>query len=97
MATELKSSTLNHLDEPKMYIVYMLNDHYTSWDFCLRVITSVFHKSIEEADRITHQIHTQGKGRCGIFTYEIAETKAQMVEQQARKEGFPMRCRIEPD
>ncbi len=95
MAIEVQTSTINHLDEPKMYIVYMLNDDYTSWDFCLRIISGVFHKTLEEANNITKDIHTKGKGLCGIYTYEIAETKAKTVEKQARKEGFPMRCSIE--
>ncbi|HIC42948.1 MAG TPA: ATP-dependent Clp protease adaptor ClpS [Sulfurimonas sp.] len=73
----------------------MLNDDYTSWDFCLRIIISVFHKTIEEADAITNDIHTKGKGLCGIYLYEVAETKASIVEKQARSEGFPMRCSIE--
>ncbi len=95
MAIEVKTRTLNQLDEPMLYHVYMLNDHYTTWDFCLRIITSVFHKTLEEADKITQDIHTKGKGLCGTYTYEIAETKAKTVEHQARKEGFPMRCSIE--
>lgn len=78
-----------------MYLVYMLNDDYTSWDFCLRIITSVFHKTLEEANNITKDIHTKGKGLCGVYTYEIAETKAKTVEHQARREGFPMRCSVE--
>jgi ATP-dependent Clp protease adaptor protein ClpS len=85
------------LIEPKMYRVYMLNDDYTTWDFCLRIITSVFHKTLEEADDITQEIHTKGRGHCGTYTYEIAETKASIVQQQARKEGFPMKCAIEEE
>ena len=95
MAIEVETLTVNQLDEPKLYLVYMLNDDYTSWDFCLRIITSVFHKNLLEADRITREIHTKGKGLCGIYTYEIAETKAKSVEHQARREGFPMRCSVE--
>lgn len=95
MAIEVETSILNQLDEPKMYLVYMLNDDYTSWDFCLRIITSVFHKTLEEANNITKDIHTKGKGLCGVYTYEIAETKAKTVEHQARREGFPMRCSVE--
>lgn len=95
LSIKIKTSTVNELREPKMYIVYMLNDDYTTWDFCIRIISGVFHKSIEEADNITQDIHTKGKGLCGIFTYEIAETKADIVQYQARKEGFPMRCSIE--
>jgi ATP-dependent Clp protease adaptor protein ClpS len=97
LAIEVETSTLDQLDEPKMYLVYMLNDDYTSWDFCLRIITSVFHKTLEEANNITKDIHTKGKGLCGIYTYEIAETKAKTVEHQARREGFPMRCSVEEE
>ena len=91
--TETYSTVL--LREPDMYLVFMLNDDYTSWEFCLSIITSVFHKTLEEADSITQDIHTKGKGLCGIYTYEIAETKAKIVETGARKEGFPMRCLVE--
>ena len=95
MSIDVQTRTANELREPKLYLVYMLNDDYTTWDFCLRIITGVFHKSVEEADKITQDIHTKGKGLCGIYSYEIAETKADTVEGKARKEGFPMRCSIE--
>ncbi len=95
LAIKVETSTINELREPKMYLVYMLNDDYTTWDFCLRIITGVFHKTLEEADNITQDIHTKGKGLCGIYSYEIAETKADAVQRQAREEGFPMRCSIE--
>ena len=95
MAIELQSDTKTLLREPKQYLVFMLNDDYTSWDFCLRIITTVFHKTLQEADTITQQIHTQGKGLCGIYSYEIAETKAENVKKKAREEGFPMKCSIE--
>jgi len=78
-----------------MYAVFMLNDDYTTWEFCVRIINAVFHKTVEEADAITVDIHTKGKGLCGIYTYEIAETKADAVAKQARREGFPMRCSVE--
>lgn len=95
MSIQTQTELTNELAEPKSYIVYMLNDDYTSWDFCLRIITSVFHKTVEEADKITNEIHTKGRGFCGVYTYEIAETKANTVEQRARKEGFPMKCDIQ--
>ena len=95
MAIQRQTELFNELDEPKRYIVYMLNDDYTSWDFCLRIISGVFHKTLEEADAITNEIHTKGKGFCGVYTHEIAETKSSVVEQQARKEGFPMKCDIQ--
>jgi ATP-dependent Clp protease adaptor protein ClpS len=95
MSIEVQTRTANELREPKLYRVYMLNDDYTTWDFCLRIITGVFHKSVEEANKISQDIHTKGKGLCGIYSYEIAETKADTVQHQARKEGFPMCCSIE--
>lgn len=97
MSIKTETLVIAKTDEPKMYHVYMLNDDYTTWDFCLRIITSVFHKSLEEADSITRDIHTKGKGLCGVYTYEIAETKAHIVQYKARKEGFPMRCTIEEE
>ncbi len=97
MAIKSETDLKSNLDEPKMYRVYMLNDDYTSWNFCLRIITTVFHKTLIEADAITHDIHTRGRGLCGIYSFEIAETKADIVKEQARKEGFPMRCLIEPE
>jgi len=97
LAIETQTHTVNQLDEPKMYLVYMLNDDYTTWDFCLRIIISVFNTTLEEADKITEDIHTKGKGLCGTYTYEIAETKADTVQRQAREEGFPMRCSVEEE
>ena len=95
MRTQHETEYLTHLDEPKQFAVFMLNDDYTTWEFCVRIICAVFHKTVEEADTITHDIHTKGKGLCGVYSFEIAETKALTVERQARKEGFPMKCHIE--
>ena len=95
MATQLENKTELLTGEPKQFAVFMLNDDYTTWEFCLRIISTVFHKSVVEADAVTHDIHTKGKGLCGIYSYEIAETKAYRVQEQARKEGFPMRCLVE--
>lgn len=95
MATQLENQSELLTDLPRQYAVFMLNDDYTTWEFCVRIITTVFHKTVAEADDITHDIHTKGKGLCGVYSYEIAETKASIVREQARKEGFPMRCSIE--
>ena len=95
MATQLENQTITRTDTPKKYAVFMLNDDYTTWDFCIRIICTVFQKTVNEADNITNDIHTKGKGLCGIYPYEIAETKAEIVRKQARKEGFPMRCSVE--
>ena len=73
----------------------MLNDDYTTWEFCIQIITHVFNKTVQEADAITHEIHTKGRGFCGVYSFEIAETKADTVQKQAHKLGFPMKCSVE--
>ena len=95
MATQIENQSEILTSEPKKFAVFMLNDDYTTWEFCIRIISTVFQKSIAEADAITKDIHTKGKGLCGIYSYEIAETKASIVKERARKEGFPMRCSVE--
>jgi len=95
MSTQLENQSELLTGEPRKFAVFMLNDDYTTWEFCIRIICTVFHKTVDEADLITRDIHNKGKGLCGIYSYEIAETKAAIVQQQARKEGFPMRCSVE--
>ena len=95
MATQTQNHSETLTDEPKQFAVFMLNDDYTTWEFCIRIICTVFQKNVQEADAITNDIHTKGKGLCGVYSYEIAETKAGRVRHAARKEGFPMRCSVE--
>jgi len=95
MATQLENQSELLTSEPKKFAVFMLNDDYTTWEFCIRIISTVFQKSIAEADAVTRDIHFKGKGLCGIYSYEIAETKASIVQKQAREEGYPMRCSVE--
>ncbi len=82
-------------DKPTMYFVSILNDDHVSWEFCMRVLTDVFHKNDEDADAIAQEIVTNGEGFCGGSMLEIAETKAELVETQAKKEGFTLNCLIE--
>ncbi len=81
--------------KPKIHLVSILNDHYVSWEFCMRMLQDVFYKSKEDAEAITHEILTNGEGFCGGYIYEIAETKAELVEKQAKKEGFSILCLVE--
>jgi ATP-dependent Clp protease adaptor protein ClpS len=83
------------LDKPKMYFVSILYDKYISWEFCMRMLTTVFHKSQEDAEAIAHEIVTNGEGFCGGYMLEIAETKAEIVEKQAKEEGFSLWCLVE--
>lgn len=81
--------------EPGEYKVILHNDNYTTMDFVVKVLTSVFKKSHEEANRIMLNVHKKGMGVCGIYTHEIAETKVYIVNQMAIHNSFPLKCRME--
>lgn len=83
------------LAEPKMYKVVMLNDDYTSMDFVIDILMSIFHKSYQEAEAIMLDIHKKNRGVCGVYTYEVAETKVAQVSRLAREQGFPLKAVIE--
>lgn len=80
---------------PKRYKVIMHNDDYTTMEFVLHVLKSVFRKSQEAAQAIMLKIHHEGRGVCGIYTFEIAETKVQKVLKMARENEYPLRCSVE--
>lgn len=82
---------------PKKYKVLMHNDDYTSMDFVVIMLVSVFGKNPHEAFKIMLRIHHEGVGMCGVFPKQIAETKVKTVHDQARKNGYPLRCSIEPE
>jgi ATP-dependent Clp protease adaptor protein ClpS len=81
--------------EPDQHQVVLLNDDYTTMDFVMDVLETVFHKSPAEAYRIMLMVHTQGRGVCGVYTWEVAETKAEAVVALARQAGFPLRAVVE--
>ena len=82
-------------DEPKHYKVILVNDDYSTMEFVLQVLESVFQKSPAEAYRVMMQVHQQGSGVAGIYPWEVAETKVQTVTTMARDAGFPLRAVIE--
>ena len=82
---------------PKKYKVLLHNDDYTTMEFVIYVLQSVFHKSINEAERIMIEVHRNGIGLCGVFTHEIAESKAKKVERMARENSHPLLCTYEPE
>jgi ATP-dependent Clp protease adaptor protein ClpS len=90
-----KSDTEKEVKEPPMYKVLLLNDDYTSMEFVVEVLRYVFHKSLEEATRIMLNVHRRGMGVCGIYPYEIAETRVNTVDALARERGFPLKCTME--
>jgi ATP-dependent Clp protease adaptor protein ClpS len=85
------------LKKPPFYRVLLLNDDYTTMEFVIDVLTSVFHHSEEKAAQIMLHVHQKGAGICGIFTREIAETKVEQVLQYAQQNKQPLQCTMEPD
>lgn len=82
---------------PDLYKVLLLNDDYTTMDFVVEVLETIFNKAPAEAYRIMMAVHTQGKGLCGVYTFDIAETKVQTVIDRAREQGFPLKATMEPE
>ncbi len=83
--------------KPSMYKVLMLNDDYTPMEFVVHVLERFFNKSREEATRIMLHVHRRGVGVCGVFTYEVAETKVTQVMDLARQHQHPLQCTIEKE
>ncbi|MCF6201748.1 MAG: ATP-dependent Clp protease adaptor ClpS [Hydrogenimonas sp.] len=99
MAQKEWTETLNEVDleEPKLYKVIMWNDDYTTMDFVVEILADIFHRSYDEAVEIMLAIHEKGKGVCGRYTYEIAETKIHQATKRARENQFPLRLTMERD
>jgi ATP-dependent Clp protease adaptor protein ClpS len=87
--------TKDKVTEPPLFKVILLNDDYTTMDFVVGILEEVFHKSPAEAHRIMMQVHTQGKGLCGLYPHELAETKVDTVHDLAQQHGFPLRASLE--
>ena len=83
------------LKEPALYRVLLLNDDYTPMEFVVSLLEKLFGMDREQATRVMLMVHTQGKGVCGIFTYEIAETKVAQVNEYAQRHQHPLLCNME--
>jgi len=81
--------------EPKLYRVILHNDDYTTMDFVIQILITVFHKTAADATRIMLDVHEKGRGICGIYYYDIAATKAAQVHAAAQKREFPLKCSLE--
>lgn len=92
---DIESSVHQDLEEPRMYKVLLHNDDYTTMEFVVEVLRTVFRKSPVEATQIMLHVHKSGIGVCGIFTSEVAETKVELVYHLAKKSGFPLQCSME--
>lgn len=93
--TSLLSRKKEKLKEPEDYMVILLNDNYTTKEFVVEVLKLVFHKNVEEANRIMLNVHHKGRGVVGVYPWDIAQTKAAQVHSIARQYEFPLRCVVE--
>ncbi|MDR2103962.1 MAG: ATP-dependent Clp protease adaptor ClpS [Treponema sp.] len=84
------------LKEPEEFRVVLLNDPYTTMEFVVEILISVFHKPRDEANRIMMRVHLSGRGTVGIYPWDIAYTKVNQVHLLAQEHGYPLRCIIEP-
>jgi ATP-dependent Clp protease adaptor protein ClpS len=95
--TDLELEEDTKIKYPKKYKVLLLNDDYTSMEFVIDILMSIFHKSFKEAESIMLEVHKKDKGVCGVYTNEIAETKVMQVHKKARDSGFPLRAEMEEE
>lgn len=80
---------------PPYFKVVLLNDDYTPMDFVVFVLKDIFHKTHEEAVGVMMEIHNKGEGLCGVYTRDVAETKAELVITISRRNEYPLQCRVE--
>ena len=93
--TSVVTKTKPKTKKPSLYKVLLLNDDYTPMEFVVMLLQSVFHKSQEEATRIMLHVHQRGVGICGVFTYDVAETKVTHVMDLARRNEHPLQATLE--
>lgn len=93
--TGVVTKTKPKTKKPSLYRVLLLNDDFTPMEFVVHVLQRFFRKSPEEATKIMLHVHNHGVGECGIYTYEVAETKVTQVMDFARKNQHPLQCVME--
>ena len=96
-ALGVATKTAPKTKKPALYRVLLLNDDYTPMEFVIWLLQAVFSKDRDEATRITLQVHQNGIGVCGIYTFEVAETKVTQVLDLARRNEHPLQCTMEKE
>ena len=91
----VRDRTESREQEPKLYNVILLNDDYTTMEFVIHLLETLFQKSPAEAYRIMMAVHLEGRGLAGVYPWEIADTKVETVTSLARDAGFPLRATLE--
>jgi len=90
------TKTNEKIKEPEQFRVILLNDHYTTMDFVIEVLMVIFHKSLEDANKIMLDVHKKGRGIVGVYTWDIAVTKSEQVLAAAKANEYPLLCIVEP-
>jgi len=98
---DLKEDVVTNIEEevtePPMFKVLLHNDDFTTKEFVVKILVSVFSKSLDEATQLMWAVHKNGVGVCGVYPLEIAETKVNIVTAAARENGFPLQSTMEPE
>jgi len=94
---KVTSETKDEVREPSMFRVLLHNDDYTTMEFVVEILIIVFNKSPEESVEIMLNVHRKGIGICGVYTFEVSETKVNIVHVLARENGFPLKCTMEKE
>lgn len=93
--TKLEEKTVVNIEKPKMYKVIIYNDDYTTMDFVVEVLVSIFSKNVPEAVKIMFSVHKKGSGVAGIYSYDIAATKIKQTQNMANESGYPLKLTME--
>lgn len=94
-SVESEVARVTELSEPKKYKVFLLNDDYTPMDFVVGVLVNFFHFSEDVATQIMLQVHREGRGLCGVYPRDVAETKVVLVNEFSRLNQYPLLCHME--
>lgn len=95
--TSIRERQRTDLREPRLYKVYIHNDDFTPMEFVVMILMTVFHKPNAEATSLMLKVHHSDKAVVGVYTYDMAVTKATRAKQMAEQEGYPLRITYEPD
>ena len=95
--TAVRDRTRTNLREPRRYMVIIYNDDFTTMEFVVLVLTSVFFKSAEEAEALMLAVHKSGSAVVGIYSYDVAISKVRKATMMAREENFPLRLECKPE
>lgn len=95
--TSVRERVRTDLREPRKYIVTLHNDDFTTMDFVVEILKTVFYKSDEDAHQIMLAVHHQGKAVVGVYTFDMAVSKVNKATRMARENGFPLRITYQPE